>query len=175
MVFYTVRMDERNMSQANFRKVMRSLASGVSIVATGIGPARRGMVVSAFSSLSMDPPSVIVSINKSAESHGEILRSRRFSVSVLGVEHVELATTFSGQDGSKGASRFTKGNWKLDGSEPPLLIDAVASMQCRVVGMHDFATHTIFIGLVSKMAAREESSALVYHEGGYACLKRLAA
>jgi hypothetical protein len=89
--------DFRSVEAAEFRNAMRSLASGVAIVATGRGMSRRGLTVSSVTSLCLDPPCLLVGINTSSETHEAILDSRRFGVSLLGTAQQDLALHFAGR------------------------------------------------------------------------------
>lgn len=97
--------------QSAFKDILRSVVGAVSIVATGQGEKRRGLTVTAASSLCVDPPMVLVCINRNAEAHDVILESGAFSWNVLSTNQVSLAQRFASMDGSKGASRFSMAEW----------------------------------------------------------------
>lgn len=96
MGFHFVVTDVRSIEAAKFRQAMRNLASGVAIVATGVGATRRGLTVSSVTSLCMDPPCLLVGI-KTSETHDAILANGRFGISLLGSEQQDLALHFAGQ------------------------------------------------------------------------------
>src|SRR5690349_10286801 len=94
-----------------FRLAMRQLASAVTIVTSGSGPCRRGLTATAVCSLSADPPSLLVCINKQTECHEIIRQNGHFCVNALGADDEGLAGRFAGRDGSHGLSRFSAGSW----------------------------------------------------------------
>lgn len=148
-----------------FRNAMRKFASGVCVVAVGAGEDRRGMTVSAFSSVSAEPPMILVCINKGSASHDAIVNAERFSVNILGEEHDGIARTFAGMNGLSGADRFTQGNWQ-DSGGVPALADALQSVVCRPVIREQAGSHTVLIGQVAATgAAREDSMPLINYCG----------
>ncbi len=135
-----------------FRGAMRNLAGGVAIVATGQGEARRGLTVTAVTSVSADPPMVLVCINAASGSHDAVLRHRSFSVNLLGPEHAELALVFAGQGGVQGAARFGEAGWITGESGAPVLENALCGLECVLETHQRAGSHGIFIGRV--VAAR---------------------
>jgi flavin reductase (DIM6/NTAB) family NADH-FMN oxidoreductase RutF len=153
---------------AAFRAAMRNVPGAVSIVTTGYLPHRHGLTLTAGCSLSTEPPSVLVCVNRSAGAHDTILSSGAFCWNILGTEHLDLALTFSGRDGSKGDIRFADGLWRDLKTGAPSLIDAICSFDCRVVNAHSSGSHTIFTGEVVAQIAREGGEPLVYVDGVFA-------
>ncbi|PZA10459.1 flavin reductase [Rhodopseudomonas palustris] len=158
---------------AGFRSAMRNVPGTVSIVTTGRAPNRHGLTLTAGCSLSAVPPSVLVCVNRSAGAHDTILSSESFCWNILGVEHVDLARTFSGQDGSKGDIRFGEGLWCDLKTGAPSLIGAICSFDCRVVNAHEAGSHTIFTGEVVAQTTNAGSEPLVYINGAFAAPKVL--
>ena len=104
-----------------FRAAMRHLASGVCLVAHSVGGAPAGMTATAVASLSLDPPTLIVCLNRAASTYAGLARGVAFGVSVLGADHRELAERFAGRTGEEGAERFREGRWLIPPSGAPLL------------------------------------------------------
>ncbi|SED71322.1 flavin reductase (NADH)/cob(II)yrinic acid a,c-diamide reductase [Rhizobiales bacterium GAS191] len=150
-----------------FRAAMRLLVGGVAIVACGSGASRRGLTVTSVCSLSNSPPSILVCVNRSAEANAIIQNTRRFSINMLTAEHVPLAKRFSAQDGVKGSERFTMGRWFENQTGVPILADSLCSLECLLTGMHDVATHTIFIGMIVDVMKRDDYSPLAYADGKF--------
>jgi len=149
--------DFRSVEAAEFRNAMRSLASGVAIVATGKGTGRRGLTVSSVTSLCMDPPCLLVGINTSSETHRAILDSGCFGVNLLGIAQQDLALLFAGQGGVKGVDRFETEAWDQGVLDVPVLRTSICALECvwhqhQVVG-----THGLFIGRI--VATRDGSGA----------------
>jgi flavin reductase (DIM6/NTAB) family NADH-FMN oxidoreductase RutF len=159
-------------NSAEFRTAMRSVPGAVSIVTTGTRPGRHGLTLTAGCSLSTEPSSVLVCVNKSAGAHDTIKQSGVFCWNILAAEHASLARTFSGQDGSKGDVRFAEGVWRDLVTGAPSLIEAICSFDCRVIGAHDGGSHTIFVGEVLAQSTHADREPLVYVNGNFAVPKR---
>jgi flavin reductase (DIM6/NTAB) family NADH-FMN oxidoreductase RutF len=124
------------------------------------------MSATAITSLSADPPSLLVCINKSAGTHRIMSRGGHFCVNVLRSVHVGLSQTFSGK--TKGEDRFLQGHWEATESGLPFRIDAQAILFCEIVRVVDYETHTIFIARVHTAKISEDVSPLLYQDGEYA-------
>jgi flavin reductase len=165
--------DPTSFDPAEFRVAMRNVPGAVSIVTTGRMPHRHGLTLTAGCSLSTEPPSVLVCVNRSAGAHDTIESNGSFCWNILGIEHLGLALTFSGQDGSKGDIRFADGLWCDLKTGAPSLIDALCSFDCRVVNAHSSGSHTIFTGEVVAQTTRKGGEPLVYVDGYFAAPKAL--
>ena len=155
----------RSVEAAEFRQAMRSLASGVAIVATGADTNRRGLTVSSVTSLCMDPPCLLVGINTSSDTHGGILANERFGVSLLGSAEQDLALRFAGRDGAKGFERFANGLWEQGILGVPILQTAIGALECVLHHHQTVGTHGLFIGRI--VATRlGEGDPLVNFQGG---------
>ncbi len=146
----------------NYRQAMRRVASTVNVITICVDGEPMGITATAMSSLSMDPPSLLVCINRAAAMHAKMEDVSHFSVNVLHHEQADLAQMFA--DREKRALRFTAG-WHLDCERPPRLADAQASLLCRRIDHHPFGTHSIFIGLVDEAVVRDEVDPLLYLNG----------
>lgn len=158
-------------SAAEFRSAMRNVPGAVSIVTTGERPSRHGLTLTAGCSLSTEPSTVLVCVNKSAGAHDTIRDSRAFCWNILAADHSALAYKFSGQDGSKGDMRFTEGSWQQLVTGAPSLIEAICSFDCRVVEAHDAGSHTIFVGQVVAQTTNADREPLLYVKGSFAVPK----
>ena len=154
-------------SETVFRTAMRQLASGVSLVAIGEGEERIGMTATAVCSLSAEPPSLVVCLNRGASHYATLKPGVRFSVNVLGAAQGEIADVFAGRKGLKGADRFRETRWEQTAGGAPALSGAAAVFDCEVEDLIERHTHAIVIGRVTGAAAGTESGALVYWRGGY--------
>src|ERR1700722_20053344 len=153
---------------ASFKTALRNLSGSVSIVTSGRAPERHGLTVTAASSLCIDPSTVMVCVNKSAGAHDTIVRTRCFGWNVLTVSHVDLGQKFAGMDGSTGDVRFSAGRWTELVSGSPILIGSQCSFDCRVIGMHPVATHTVFFGAVLGEGHQDNCEGLIYRHGKFA-------
>lgn len=147
-----------------FRDAMRHVSATVHAVTTGHGGQRYGILATAVSSLSFDPPSLLVCINRAASLHDPIATADRFCVNVLGVGNREVASCF--QRGGKGAERFSVGQW-IEEEGVPVLADAQSSLICRVALRQEFGTHTIFVGEVTAVRHRANAKPLTYYDRRY--------
>lgn len=148
----------------DFRSAMRALASGVSIVSTASGTRRFGMTATAVTSLSAEPPSLLVCINQAASLHDPLLDSRIFCVNILHAWQTALAQTFGSKDA---ADRFAHGDWCADTRTTPYLADAQANIFCEVADVHAYGTHSIVIGRIYQIGVRGPVHPLVYQDGRY--------
>jgi flavin reductase len=153
---------------AAFKQALRGIAGAVSIVTSGNAPTRHGLTVTAACSVSVEPPTVLVCVNKSAGAHDTILQTKVFGLNVLASRHVLLAQKFAGLDGSKGDIRFVEKEWRKLTTGVPILTDAVCSFDCRVVDVHPVGTHTVFLGAVLAEDHQDDIEPLVYRQGQFA-------
>lgn len=126
-----------------FRAGMRRLASGVCIVTGGTGSEPVGLVATAVCSVSIDPPTLLVSISRSSSAYETIAASGRLCVNILGSEHRDVLEQFTSPE--RRAERFTDRQWQLRADAPPILTDALAALDCRVVERIVYSTHEIFL------------------------------
>jgi flavin reductase (DIM6/NTAB) family NADH-FMN oxidoreductase RutF len=152
---------------AAFKSAMRQLAGGVSIITTGEGDERGGLTATSVTSLSAEPPSLIVSVKQDASGLPMLIGSGRFAVSVLAHDHQHIADRFAGRDGSKGPERFAGGLWLARDGYPPVLADALASFECEVEDLIERFSHTIVIGRVTHSHTLGGEAALVYWRAAY--------
>ena len=146
---------------------MRQLAGGVSLVTVGEGDARRGFTATSVTSLTLEPPCILVCVNRKVSALPTILERRRFGVSVLAEDHRHLATRFSGATGVSGAARFAEGRWIDAGSDVPLLADGLAAVACDLEETIERHSHLILIGAVTKVNVGGPGAPLLYAQGGY--------
>jgi flavin reductase (NADH) len=164
-------MDEAvNVEQ--FRLAMRSLAGAVNIVSTAHSGHRYGMTATAVCSATAEPPSVLACINKLATTHNAVAKAGVFCVNVLRSEDWELSTMFAGAQA--GEVRFRAREWTHLATGAPVLTDALASFDCRVVKTLDHGTHTVFLGEVESILIGKKGKPLLYAGGQYAKLASLA-
>lgn len=153
---------------ADFRAAMRELATGVTIITAGREGARRGLTATAVCSVSAEPPTLLVCVNRSAEGHAAIREHGAFCVNVIAAEHQPLAERFAGRDGARGAARFEHGEWHALATGAPVLADAIAAFDCQLVQAIDAGTHTVFLGAVTATKVSPRRAALLYRAGAFA-------
>ena len=148
----------------DFRKAMRRVASTVNVISIYVEGQPMGITATAVSSISLNPPSLLVCINRAASLHAPMGDMSHFRVNVLHRDQEPIARMFA--DRSQHALRFLSG-WDLDSDGAPRLVDAQATILCRRIDSHSFGTHSIFIGVVEEAAARPEVDPLIYLDGRY--------
>ncbi|MES2262554.1 MAG: flavin reductase family protein [Pseudomonadota bacterium] len=140
-----------------FRNGMRLLASGCSIIAAGDGESRAGLTATAVCSICADPPRLLVCVNRKTRAHAVIERSGRLSVNLLAEQHDTLARRFAGMaDGVYADDRFLEGAWTEGSEGTPVLGDALASFECRVVQAMNAGSHSMFLCEVAQVRRPEE-------------------
>ena len=170
-VVRTIKID-REATPGDFRSAMRHLAGGVSVITVGRGSDISGMTVSSVSSLALDPASLLVSVNRSASSWPLLERERVFGINLLAADQLAIAERFAGKDGLKGAARFAGAEWRKRVSGVPLLIGALASIDCEVEDIIERHSHAIVIGRVLHVDVAPPAAALAYWQGGYVAVER---
>ena len=151
---------------ATFRTVLGRLASGVSIITTRDPEGRdHGMTVTALCSLSLDPPLILVCVDRIATMYPHLLTATHLAVSMLTKEQDALSHRFAVVKDD----RFTGVAITRASNGCALIDDALAHMECDMWARHEGGDHTIFIGRVTRAAARE-AQPLVYYRGRYAHL-----
>jgi flavin reductase (DIM6/NTAB) family NADH-FMN oxidoreductase RutF len=156
----------------DFRGAMRHLVGGVAVITAGRGIEITGMTVTSVSSLSLDPPSLVVSINRASSTWPVLERCGVFGVNVLAAEQLDIAERFSGKNGLKGAERFAGGEWTTRGPSAPLLVGAAAALDCEVEHVIERYSHAIVIGRVRHVLRSKHESALAYWHGRYVVIDR---
>jgi flavin reductase (DIM6/NTAB) family NADH-FMN oxidoreductase RutF len=164
---------ERESSPAYFRAAMRRLAGGVSVITAGAGSEISGMTVTSVSSLSVDPPSLVVSVNRASSSWPLLKQHRFFGVNILNADQVDIAERFTGKDGLTGADRFAGAEWIQRASGARLLAGALAAIECEAEDIIERHSHAIIIGRVLHVElSAEDAAALAYWHGDYVAIDR---
>jgi flavin reductase (DIM6/NTAB) family NADH-FMN oxidoreductase RutF len=159
---------------ALFKRGMRRLVSGVSLVTTVLDGERHGLVATSVCSVSAEPPSLLVCVNRSSRSHDAIRDAGIFCISVLGAEDDAIARRFSSPE--QRGTRFADLEWTSLATGAPALTDALASFDCRIATAVTAETHTIFIAhVVAAQLGGGRKGPLVYIDGQYGTLAPAAA
>jgi flavin reductase (DIM6/NTAB) family NADH-FMN oxidoreductase RutF len=165
----TIKID-REVSSGDFRSAMRHLAGGVSVITVGCGKDITGMTVTSVSSLSVDPPTLIVSINRESSSWPLLKRHGFFGVNILTADQLDIAERFSGKDGLKGAGRFIGAQWTTGVSGAPLLVGALSAIDCEAEDIIERHSHAVVIGRVLDIQTSGRTAALAYWQGQYVAI-----
>ncbi|HZV76405.1 MAG TPA: flavin reductase family protein [Candidatus Babeliales bacterium] len=146
-----------------FRQAMRRVPTGVTVVTTLKEGEPRGITVNAFASVSLEPPSLLICINREARSYLFISSSRVFCVNVLAGDQRQLAQHFSGGVRER---QFAEIGYGVDATGAPVLLGTIAHFDCALTKEYRFGSHSILIGQVVSCAARP-GSPLGYFNGGF--------
>lgn len=151
-----------------FRSVLGRFASGVTVLTTRSGNTDVGMTVSAFCSLSLQPPLVLACVAKTADLHGMLPEGQRVVFNILSATQEALSRRFSEEEGSR---RFEGIGFYRDPHDVAVLDDVLAWIEAIVVEQYDGGDHSIFIAQVDG-ASSSDLRPLLYYRGGYAELER---
>ena len=150
-----------------FRLAMRRFPGTVTVVTTTLDGADCGMTATAVTSLSMDPPSLLVCVNRGTGFHSAIEQCDRFCVNVLREGQEDIASIFGG--GKPPHERFGDGVWAHEDGIA-YLKDAQANIFCRRAGLFQYGTHTIVVGEATALLLHDELAPLIYVDGRYAAV-----
>ena len=147
-------------SPDDFRQALAHFASGVTIVTTCDGEQRpTGLTASAFCSVSLDPPLILICVDHKSQSFPHLLESGRFAINILHQGHEQLSRRFA----STRLDKFDGVAFTLDTLGVPLIDQALAYLECRTVSAHVEGDHTIFVGRVEAVGVGEGEPLLYYH------------
>lgn len=146
-----------------FRHVLSHFATGVTVVTTWDADGRpTGLTASAFTSVSLEPPLILVCVDHKAQSYPALRANGRFAVNILAADHEALSRRFA----TTNAEKFDGVTYRPGALGLPLLPEALAHLECRTVHAYAGGDHTIFVGEVEAAQARE-GAPLVYFGGLY--------
>ncbi|MFN8627728.1 MAG: flavin reductase family protein [Candidatus Binatia bacterium] len=155
-------------AKQDFCRVLGRFAAGVTVVTTVDDDGRPyGLTATAFTSVSLEPPLVLVCVDQGSDSHPHFHASGVFAVNFLGDEHEHLSRIFAVSGGDK----FTEIAFRRGVTGAPVLADALGFLECRIVEIVAAGDHTIFLGQVESADARD-GAPLLYYCGTYRRLER---
>lgn len=149
-----------------YRDVLRHFPAGVTVLTIKVGEEIHGLTVSAFASVSPEPPLIAVIIDRRHEAHAMLeTEGAVFAVNILAEDQQELSNRFAWTPAEE---RFGAGRWGSALTGAPILEDAVAWLDCRVYGRHAAGTHSIYVGeVVASGVPRADETPLVYWNREY--------
>lgn len=156
-------------SKEEFRAALGRFASGITIITTFDEKLNRplGITVSAFSSLSLNPPLVVICIDKDAYLHDYIKAFGAFAVNILAEGQDKLSNLFA----SREIDKFKNISYSMSEMKLPLLDDVLVNMECNIVSDYEGGDHTIFVGEIMSVKTTDANPLLYFH-GGYGKLIR---
>nr|WP_286191667.1 flavin reductase [Ochrobactrum sp. AP1BH01-1] len=150
---------------------MSHYAGAVQIVTTAGSAGRRGLTLTAACSVSDNPPTILICLQKIHEENRLFIENGVFAVNTLAGSHQQLADAFSGRIGLTQDERFELARWEVQVTGAPILQGALASFDCRVVSVQDHSTHHVLFGEVVGLHSMAEEEALVYLNRRYHTLE----
>jgi flavin reductase (DIM6/NTAB) family NADH-FMN oxidoreductase RutF len=157
---------DENIDPDVLRLAMRQWVTGVTVVAAQANGVRHGMTVSSFTSVSLSPPLVLVSLEYGTRTYGLVRESAAFGVTVLNQDQQEISDRFAGRE-TEASDRFAGLASFVMSTGSPLLEGGLAAFDCRVIMEVPVGTHALFIGQVAAAQAGREKTPLVYYDRGY--------
>jgi flavin reductase (DIM6/NTAB) family NADH-FMN oxidoreductase RutF len=147
--------------RSRFKASLSLVASTVALIAAEAEGRRGGLTATAACSFSVDPPMMLVCINRRSHTHRLIRQSGSFSVNYLATEHAPLAELFARQFADPDA-KFDRGSWERGSIGAPILRQALATVECTVHRQLDEGSHSVFIGKVVEVSGGPEHAPLLY-------------
>jgi flavin reductase (DIM6/NTAB) family NADH-FMN oxidoreductase RutF len=154
------------MPSVGLKLAMRHLVGGVSVVTAGLGDERTGATVTSAHSLSMEPETMLISINLSSSTWPAIQKFGHFCVNLLAADQREIADRFAGRGGIKGVERYSGASWHRLVTGAGVLDGALASIDCTVDHVLERHGHALIFGTV-RAVVTSSGPALVYSHGRY--------
>jgi flavin reductase (DIM6/NTAB) family NADH-FMN oxidoreductase RutF len=147
----------------SFKQALAQFASGVTVVTTQHAGERAGVTASSFTSLSLEPPLVLVCLAKGLSAYQLFAQSGVFAVNVLGVHQLELGQRFAGLLPDS-EDRFDGLAYGTATTGSPLLPDSLCWLDCRVWNIYDGGDHSIFVGEVLDLDVADANNPLLYYK-----------
>lgn len=151
-----------------FKATVGRFATGVTVVTTASPSTLHGMTANAFTSVSLNPPLVLVCVARRAWMHDLLLSAASFAVNVLAEDQAATATWFARSDRPFGVEQFARVGWRpAERSRAPLLDGAVAHLDCDLHEALPGGDHSVVLGEVTRLARPVDAPPLLYYEGRY--------
>ncbi len=150
------------------RNALGRFATGVTVVTTVTGQEEAlGLTVNSFSSVSLDPPLVLWSLQNSSEVYRHFSTPRRYAINVLASEHEPLSNLYA----QKGEHRLDPQHYRVGRTGVPVLHDALVCFECELETTYPGGDHIIILGRVSEMHGRTDGEPLLFFGGAYRALR----
>ncbi|GCA51700.1 flavin reductase family protein [Sinorhizobium meliloti] len=160
-------LEKTRLDPITYRDAMSRMSSHVQLITAADGKERRGVTITASCSVSDDPPTVLACLNAANRRNDIFSRGGSFALNLLGSQHHALAHAFSGRDQLDMERRFALGRWTQRTTGAPILVEAIAAFDCRLIEVKEVATHLILIGEVVDVQLGPKQPPLIYVDRGY--------
>lgn len=158
---------EQTVDSATFRAVMGRFATGVTVVTTCDGPQRHGITVNAFCSVSLDPPLVLVCIDRTSKVRDILADAGIFAVNLLAEDQQDVSVCFASNTDERHLN-FCHADSHVEATGAPVLDNALGYVDCRVVNIFPGGDHDIFIGQVEALGTADgDARPLLYYRSQY--------
>jgi len=162
-----------SVSTIDFRTVMGQFATGVTVVTTLDGDTPRGITVNALSSVSLDPPLVMIALDRRRFIVPAVEAARRYAVNVLDEDQQWLSDCFAGANVTPGREAFCGAAWHAGETGLPLLDGAIAAMECALTDRFTAGDHYLYVGRVEALSLdHPDAPPLLYHRRRYLRIER---
>jgi flavin reductase (DIM6/NTAB) family NADH-FMN oxidoreductase RutF len=151
----------------DFRSTVGTFATGVTVITTQGEEHAYGMTANAFSSVSLDPPLVLVCVISPSAGCDHIAANGCFAVNILHANQEPVSRYFASRDRPKGQDAFKEVAHRVGQSGAPILDGVIGYLDCRLHARHNAGDHEIFIGEVLELGFTPDEQPLVFHGGGY--------
>lgn len=138
-----------------FRQVLGRFATGVTVVTVCQGDVKRGMTANAFTSVSLNPPLILVSVDKKADTHGLMIETDAFCVNILAEHRRDWSDWWAGK-APQGQDQFANMPHSTKATGSPVLDDCLGYIDCKVWARYDGGDHTLFVGEVQDAAVNDD-------------------
>jgi flavin reductase (DIM6/NTAB) family NADH-FMN oxidoreductase RutF len=160
-------------STEEFREALSQVATSVSIVSTDGAHGIAGLTCSAVCAVTLEPPTVIVCVNRKSAANAVIKANRVLCVNSLGAEQVELSQMFAGVGRVPMKERFRGPHWSVLTTGSPYCTQSRVALDCRVSEVREVGTHTVFFAEVLSTVHIANDQPLIHHSRGYATIRHV--
>jgi flavin reductase (DIM6/NTAB) family NADH-FMN oxidoreductase RutF len=152
---------------SEFRTVMGRFVTGVTVVTVRDGQGPHGVTVNSFTSLSLEPPMILVCLRRTGRSAAALRRSEHFGVSILGAEQEPLGRFFARTDRPSGSDAFDRVAHRTGIGGVPLIDGAAAQLECQVRQRIRAGDHLMYVGEVVGLQVDGDVDSLAFHRGRF--------
>ena len=161
--------------RTSFRDAMARLGAAVNVITTTGAGGPRGFTASAVCSVTDDPPTLLLCLNRSSDNHDPLKANGVLCVNTLAASQEALSPLFAGFTGVEQADRFEAGQWTTLATGSPVLKDAVVSFDCTIADVTEVGTHTVFFCTVQAVQVGPAHEGLIYFGRAYHRIRVVAA
>jgi len=151
--------------EEQMKQAMRRLGASVTVVTSHDGDQRYAMTATAVTSLSLEPPALLICVNRINGLYSALSKGHGFCVNILFNDQQEISDSCARK--SEGGDKFENGDWLTGKDNIPYLANAQASVFCDLDDSHDYGSHTIFIGKITEIISRDDIAPLMFLAGNY--------